>query len=273
MHYVQKKRIHTKKTKHTLTHETGYCCLVWSAKALTHSSLKALEEQCRQGEAHVQTHALSTEKQSSKGGKGGGERAEQQQPQAKKFKREKEEEHEETYKDEEGGGEAEEVDKDDDEDAMHVTSGGVGGCLPILQKTPLRVLHRRSLITRKRNIFDVQMALLSPHFFLLNLVTSAGTYVKEFVHGDLGRTTPSISSMLECQADILQLDVVWLYDDYEGGGARPDTWKNDVKSSTGSGKSWSDLVAMRIPNHRSLPAAAGLPPSSSLSSSSSSSLI
>jgi tRNA pseudouridine synthase 10 len=34
-----------------------------------------------------------------------------------------------------------------------------------------------------------------------------GTYVKEFVHGDLGRTTPNIGSLLDCRADILQLDV------------------------------------------------------------------
>ena len=30
--------------------------------------------------------------------------------------------------------------------------------------------------------------------------------VKEFVHGDLGRTIPSIGSQLGCKADILQLD-------------------------------------------------------------------
>ncbi len=28
------------------------------------------------------------------------------------------------------------------------------------------------------------------------MVTSAGTYVKEFVHGDLGRTSPSIGQIL-----------------------------------------------------------------------------
>ncbi|KAF5201374.1 Pseudouridine synthase family protein [Thalictrum thalictroides] len=35
----------------------------------------------------------------------------------------------------------------------------------------------------------------------------AGTYIKEFVHGDLGRTKPSIGSILGCRAEILQLDV------------------------------------------------------------------
>ncbi|CAK7346076.1 unnamed protein product [Dovyalis caffra] len=39
------------------------------------------------------------------------------------------------------------------------------------------------------------------------LESQAGTYIKEFVHGDLGRTHPSIGSILRCRAEILQLDV------------------------------------------------------------------
>lgn len=40
--------------------------------------------------------------------------------------------------------------------------------------------------------------------------TQAGTYVKEFVHGDFGRTRPSLSDLLgvKCgEVDILELDV------------------------------------------------------------------
>ena len=43
--------------------------------------------------------------------------------------------------------------------------------------------------------------------FKLYLKTQAGTYVKEFVHGDLGRTRPNISELLGFPADILALDV------------------------------------------------------------------
>ena len=99
-------------------------------------------------------------------------------------------------------------------------------CLKIVQKTPLRVLHRRSLLDRVRYIYNINTVLLNDHYFLLKLCTSAGTYVKEFCHGDLGRTSPSISSILGCQADILQLDVVWLYDDFIGGGEPPSTLFN-----------------------------------------------
>ncbi len=44
------------------------------------------------------------------------------------------------------------------------------------------------------------------------LLASAGTYIKEFVHGDLGRTSPSVGSLLNTEADILQLDVSNVYE-------------------------------------------------------------
>lgn len=42
----------------------------------------------------------------------------------------------------------------------------------------------------------------------MNIETEAGTYIKEFVHGDFGRTTPSLRDVFgDCEVDILQLDV------------------------------------------------------------------
>lgn len=83
--------------------------------------------------------------------------------------------------------------------------------LEIQQQTPLRVLHRRSQLKRKRVIHEISLfEWVSPHFFVLDLVTQSGTYIKEFVHGDRGRTVPSVGSILGCQADILQLDVTGL---------------------------------------------------------------
>ena len=54
------------------------------------------------------------------------------------------------------------------------------------------------------------------------LLASAGTYIKEFVHGDLGRTVPSIGSLLNSEADILQLDVTNVYDSLESVVDLPD---------------------------------------------------
>ncbi|CAH9087016.1 unnamed protein product [Cuscuta europaea] len=81
--------------------------------------------------------------------------------------------------------------------------------MKIIQKTPIRVLHRRSPLERERIIhwMKLERVLGSSQYFLLHLCTQAGTYIKEFVHGDLGRTQPSIGSMLGCRAEILQLDV------------------------------------------------------------------
>lgn len=75
------------------------------------------------------------------------------------------------------------------------------------QLTPLRVLHRRTLMIRDKIIHSLRMHLVSRHSAILEVWASAGTYIKEFVHGDLGRTTPNVGSLLGKEVDILQLDV------------------------------------------------------------------
>ena len=35
---------------------------------------------------------------------------------------------------------------------------------------------------------------VNSHVFILDLTVSAGTYIKELVHGDLGRTTPNLGA-------------------------------------------------------------------------------
>nr|XP_005305704.1 tRNA pseudouridine synthase Pus10 [Chrysemys picta bellii] len=79
--------------------------------------------------------------------------------------------------------------------------------LKIDQKTPLRVLHRRPLAVRSRVIHTMKSEYIDDHHFRLHLKTQAGTYIKEFVHGDFGRTKPNIGFLLKRTADILELDV------------------------------------------------------------------
>ncbi|XP_075391956.1 tRNA pseudouridine synthase Pus10 [Tenrec ecaudatus] len=79
--------------------------------------------------------------------------------------------------------------------------------LKIEQKTPLRVLHRRPLAVRARLIHTMETRYVDEHHFRLRLKTQAGTYIKELVHGDFGRTQPNIGSLLSVTADILELDV------------------------------------------------------------------
>lgn len=78
--------------------------------------------------------------------------------------------------------------------------------LTIQQRTPMRVLHRRSNLIRERQVLNVHATRVDYHHFRLELSTQAGTYVKEFVHGDLRRTTPSMASLLGTKTNLLLLD-------------------------------------------------------------------
>ncbi|XP_076647728.1 pseudouridine synthase 10 [Halictus rubicundus] len=92
----------------------------------------------------------------------------------------------------------------------------------IIQKTPIRVLHRRPLSPRTRLIYEMRARWVTSQelqkllgtatedvsmFFVLDIKTQAGTYVKEFVHGDFGRTKPSLCDILKTEVDIVALDV------------------------------------------------------------------
>uniref|UniRef100_F6PH90 tRNA pseudouridine(55) synthase n=1 Tax=Ciona intestinalis TaxID=7719 RepID=F6PH90_CIOIN len=80
----------------------------------------------------------------------------------------------------------------------------------VYQNTPIRVLHRRPLASRPRCIHTMVADRLTdsePRLFKLRLCTQAGTYVKEFVHGDFGRTSPSLRDLVGAEVDILCLDV------------------------------------------------------------------
>jgi len=64
------------------------------------------------------------------------------------------------------------------------------------QATPIRVLIRRSVMDRKRMIYAGRMDVVDEHHFRIQVETQAGTYVKEFVNGDFGRTRPSVANLL-----------------------------------------------------------------------------
>ena len=60
---------------------------------------------------------------------------------------------------------------------------------------------------RNKEIFKLEAKKINEHFLILEVLASAGTYIKEFIHSDLGRTNPSVKSILNSNCDILQLDV------------------------------------------------------------------
>jgi len=78
----------------------------------------------------------------------------------------------------------------------------------IKQKTPTRVLHRRSDITRKRMVKQVKVKKLSPRKAELIIKAEAGLYIKELISGDDGRTSPSVSEILGVKSECRELDVI-----------------------------------------------------------------
>jgi len=82
----------------------------------------------------------------------------------------------------------------------------------ILQQTPMRVLSRRSDLKRKRKIFKIKAECAPNGKLRLSIFAEAGTYIKEFINSDSGRTRPSLSEALGCNAACDELDVAFIHD-------------------------------------------------------------
>ena len=82
----------------------------------------------------------------------------------------------------------------------------------IVQRTPVRVSHRRADLKRERHIVYVVLEDFQEDKMTLRLRTESGTYVKEFVHGDEGRTEPNLSEMLGVPCTVDALDVIGIID-------------------------------------------------------------
>lgn len=80
----------------------------------------------------------------------------------------------------------------------------------INQTTPIRVLHRRPLLVRPRRIYCMSASRtnVSEKALVLDVTTQAGTYVKELVHSDFGRTSPSCKNLIGEEIDLVALDVM-----------------------------------------------------------------
>ncbi|KAJ2713898.1 putative tRNA pseudouridine synthase Pus10 [Coemansia spiralis] len=87
-----------------------------------------------------------------------------------------------------------------------INAAGRAG-LVLQQKTPVRVLQRRAPLTRPKRILALDVEPIEGHFYRVRIESEAGTYIKEFVHSDLGRTVPSLAALAGSTADILELDV------------------------------------------------------------------
>jgi len=80
----------------------------------------------------------------------------------------------------------------------------------IEQRTPERVTQRRADKVRKRQVYNIETQKTGEKTFDLKVKAEAGTYIKELIHGDKGRTQPSVTGTLETQAKCTQLDIIWV---------------------------------------------------------------
>jgi tRNA pseudouridine synthase 10 len=82
----------------------------------------------------------------------------------------------------------------------------------IAQRTPARVAHRRSDRVRARRIVDARLVDEAEGRFTVELRTEAGTYVKEWIEGDGGRTEPNLAALVGAPLRVEFLDVLEIHD-------------------------------------------------------------
>ena len=75
------------------------------------------------------------------------------------------------------------------------------------QQTPQRVAHRRADKVRNRKVISVENILVEGDEIQFDVRCESGTYVKELVHSDEGRTNPSVAGLLEVDCEVIWLDV------------------------------------------------------------------
>jgi tRNA pseudouridine synthase 10 len=94
-----------------------------------------------------------------------------------------------------------------DDDALAALKAGLEGVM-ICQKTPSRVEKRRVMKRRRRTVYRVELKRLSTTHIEMLVRCQGGLYVKELVHGDGGRTTPSVAQLADTPARCVELDVM-----------------------------------------------------------------
>ncbi len=78
----------------------------------------------------------------------------------------------------------------------------------IQQFTPTRVAHRRANKTRARTVYNCNVESVADTRANLTIETESGTYIKELVSGDGGKTQPNLSDMLGTPCVVRELDVI-----------------------------------------------------------------
>ncbi|OIR22343.1 MAG: hypothetical protein BEU02_01465 [Marine Group III euryarchaeote CG-Epi5] len=81
----------------------------------------------------------------------------------------------------------------------------------VKQRTPTRVAHRRADLIRPRFVESVNILSFKQGMVELEIRAQHGTYIRELVSGDMGRTVPSFSSLVDGACKVEVLDVLNLH--------------------------------------------------------------
>jgi tRNA pseudouridine synthase 10 len=76
---------------------------------------------------------------------------------------------------------------------------------------------------RRRRVHDASAVQIDERTYELTLVVDGGLYVKELIHGDNGRTTPSLKELLGVEPERIELTVL---------GVVEPAWKSQVREGT-----------------------------------------
>ena len=102
-----------------------------------------------------------------------------------------------------------EIPNSDDIEAKLMELSGV----QLEQRTPNRVSHRRADKIRRRTIVGLGDVLVEDDEVEVTIRAESGTYIKELVTSDEGRTVPSITSLLNLSCEVMWLDVLEIHAD------------------------------------------------------------
>ena len=83
---------------------------------------------------------------------------------------------------------------------------------PISQQTPNRVSHRRADLERIRTVRRFETETVEGLEVVFVVEADSGTYIKELMHGDGGRTKPNVAEVVGVPCEVLSLDVIWIGD-------------------------------------------------------------
>lgn len=105
-----------------------------------------------------------------------------------------------------------EFEKDLDKDQISAVESLRGKT--IIQQTPTRVAHRRANLDRPRKVKEIMVLDHRKNKARIKIKAEAGTYIKELISGDNGRTRPNISEITNNKAICKNLEVVEIDDGF-----------------------------------------------------------